>query len=152
MDCSNPMKIKAAEIKWLNGIVRTLNPQKVQEKELKIIWLVQGFSGIIKKNCWGGLAMCQEWAQKMPTMYIHRETVERKWKLKDELLETDVEKRNCEMNTESKQMLCFLELGIELGNWRGRWGMFSQTPVVPLWRPACLKTCLMCWNTYESMR
>lgn len=51
MDCSNPMKIKAAEIKWLNGIVRTLNPQKVQEKELKIIWLVQGFSGIIKKNC-----------------------------------------------------------------------------------------------------
>lgn len=64
--------------------------------------------------------MCQEWTQKMPTVYIYREAVESKGKLNDELLKTDEEKRNFEMNTEGKQMLCFLELGIELGNCRGR--------------------------------
>lgn len=64
--------------------------------------------------------MCQEWTQKMPTVYIHRETVERKGKLNSELLRANVEKRSCGMNTEGKQMLCFLELGIELGNYRGR--------------------------------
>lgn len=69
--------------------------------------------------------MCQEW--KMPTVYIlYREAVESKGKLNHELLKTDVEKRNYEMNTECKQMLCFLELGIELGNYRGRWEMLLQ--------------------------
>lgn len=62
--------------------------------------------------------MCQEWTQKMPAV-CHREAVENKGKLNDELLKTDMEKRNCEMNMESKQMLCFLELGTELGNCRG---------------------------------
>lgn len=104
---ANEDKIKTAEIRWLNGLVRALNPQKVQEKELKRNWLVQGFSGITK-DCWGGLAM--EWTQKLPTEYIHREAVESTGKLNDELLKTDMEKRNYEMNTENKQMLCFLEL------------------------------------------
>lgn len=62
----------------------------------------------------------------MPTAYIHREAVESKGKLNDELLETDVENRNCEMNTESKQMLCFLKPGTELGNCRGRREMLLQ--------------------------